>query len=389
MKHSNFTLIFIFLSLFSISLQSQSLDTLVDVGGYNLHFTIIKGEGIPILFESGAGNDGSVWNNILDPISKVTGTTLITYDRSGFGKSELNPNETDDSKFGIMNGIEELETGLKKLDYDKDIILVSHSYGGLYNLLYASRHLNTVKSIIFIDVALNTIMSDKILDQYFPSPVLKEDYKEDMGMYYFDKNFRETIILMRSIDYPTITPIVSLYVERTVVKGSESEEDSKRWNMIHKEFSNGRPNVKTIFARGSGHYIFKDNPSLAINTIIKAYSETLNEDQQNNILKKALDNAIELSVEAKKIEMEYRHSEDDLNQWGYTLMQDEELEKALEIFKLNTILYPESWNVYDSYGEALLKSNRKEESIEMYKKSIALNPENENGKEMLLKIKQE
>ena len=84
MKHANFTFILIF--LYSISLQSQSLDTLVDVGGYNLHFNIIKGEGIPILFEAGGGNDGSVWNNILDPISKVTGTTLITYDRSGFGK---------------------------------------------------------------------------------------------------------------------------------------------------------------------------------------------------------------------------------------------------------------------------------------------------------------
>ena len=79
----------------------------------------------------------------------------------------------------------------------------------------------------------------------------------------------------------------------------------------------------------------------------------------------------------------------DFNDWGYALMESEELEKALEVFKLNTILFPDSWNVYDSYGEALMKSNRKEESIEMYEKSIAMNPENENGKEMLLKIKQE
>ncbi len=82
-------------------------------------------------------------------------------------------------------------------------------------------------------------------------------------------------------------------------------------------------------------------------------------------------------------------SERDLNILGYTLMQNEEFEKALEVFRLNTILFPESWNAYDSYGEGLMNANRKEESIKMYEKSVALNPENENGKEMILKMKQE
>ncbi|MGC1203598.1 MAG: hypothetical protein WA839_01770 [Flavobacteriaceae bacterium] len=79
----------------------------------------------------------------------------------------------------------------------------------------------------------------------------------------------------------------------------------------------------------------------------------------------------------------------DLNNLGYELMDNEELEKALEVFKLNTILFPDNWNVYDSYGEGLMNANRKEESIEMYEKSIALNPKNEYGKEMILKMKQE
>jgi len=379
----------IFLTFFTVtSVQSQEIDTLVDVGGYNMHFTIVKGQGTPILFDAGAGDDGSVWNNILEPIQKVTGTTLITYDRSGFGKSELNPTESEDSNFGIMNGIKELEIGLEKLGYNKDIILVSHSYGGLHNLLYTSRNPNKVKSIVFIDALLNTIKSDKMLNKYFSSPMLKDDYKGNMGNYYITKNYKETILLMRSIDYPINIPIISLYAERPFVVGSEFEEIHKRWNKCHKEFGNERPNVKTIVAEGSNHYIFKDNPSLAINTIIKAYSETLNKDQQNDILKRALDNAIELSVETKKSEMEYLHSESDLNQWGYRLFQNGELEKALEVLKLNTILYPESWNVYDSYGEVLTELNRKLEAIEMYEKSIELNPDNESGKNMIEKIKQ-
>ena len=110
--------------------------------------------------------------------------------------------------------------------------------------------------------------------------------------------------------------------------------------------------------------------------------------QKFEILERALQNSIELSVESKKVEIENLHSENDLNEWGYKLIQDNELEKALEVFKLNTILYPQSWNAYDSYGEALYASNKTGEAIKMYKKSIALNPENENGKKVLLQLKQ-
>ena len=41
--------------------QAQTLDTLVDVGTHQLHFKIWPGEGTPILFEAGNGDDGSVW----------------------------------------------------------------------------------------------------------------------------------------------------------------------------------------------------------------------------------------------------------------------------------------------------------------------------------------
>ena len=116
-----------FLVIISFSLHVQSQDTLVDIGGYKMHFKIMKGEGTPILFDAGAGNDGSVWDNILEKIHKVTGTTLITYDRSGFGQSELNPKLKNDSDFGIQNGINELETGLSMLGFNDEIILVSSS----------------------------------------------------------------------------------------------------------------------------------------------------------------------------------------------------------------------------------------------------------------------
>ena len=103
--------------------QSQSKDTLVDVGQYKLHFNIIKGTGTPILFESGSGNDGTVWKELIQPIADITGTTIITYDRAGLGKSEIktidnNNNNNDFEEHSILDNVIALEEGLKKIGYD-------------------------------------------------------------------------------------------------------------------------------------------------------------------------------------------------------------------------------------------------------------------------------
>ncbi|WP_424003666.1 alpha/beta fold hydrolase [Maribacter sp. IgM3_T14_3] len=345
----------------------------------------MKGEGTPILFDAGAGNDGSVWDNILEKIHEVTGTTLITYDRSGFGTSEVNPNLKNDSDFGILNGIKELEIGLAKLGYNNEIILVPHSYGGFYTTLYASRHPDKVKYVVRVDANLVGFYTDdalKMMDAQEAPPKTPET----LGNYYLFKNYPETVKELREIDFPSNVPLID--VISPINRGFPDEY----WALnkkVHKDFVDAEPNRVELIAEGSGHYIFKDNPGLIINTIIKAYSETLNEKEQNALLEKALGNAIELSIEAKKTEIENKHSENDLNDWGYTLIRNQELEKALQVFKLNTMLFPDSFNAFDSYGEALLKANRKAEAIEMYEKSIELNSENENGKKVLLQMKEE
>lgn len=52
---------------------------------------------------------------------------------------------------------------------------------------------------------------------------------------------------------------------------------------------------------------------------------------------------------------------------------------GIEAFKLNTILFPDGYNTYDSYGEALRISGQKAAAILEYQKSVRLNPKNEGG----------
>lgn len=105
-----------------------------------------------------------------------------------------------------------------------------------------------------------------------------------------------------------------------------------------------------------------------------------------HLRKVGFDKAIELVNLEKKKNPDFKPKEFELNEWGYRMMSKNELKNASEIFKLNTYLFPGSWNAYDSYGEALLRLGNKDQAIRMYQRSIDLNPDNENGKKMLKQL---
>jgi len=85
----------------------------------------------------------------------------------------------------------------------------------------------------------------------------------------------------------------------------------------------------------------------------------------------------------KGLESTYNVSENELNNFAYELLNSKKVEDALEIFILNTELYPNAFNTYDSLGECLLILGKKERGLKAYQKSLELNPDNENAKNIL------
>lgn len=83
-------------------------------------------------------------------------------------------------------------------------------------------------------------------------------------------------------------------------------------------------------------------------------------------------------------DLEYRAAH--LNMFGYSLMRESELDNAIEVFKLNTELFPNNANVWDSLGEAYMNKGEKDKAVENYKKALELAPQNENAKKMLEKL---
>ncbi|MFD2916294.1 serine hydrolase [Psychroserpens luteus] len=72
------------------------------------------------------------------------------------------------------------------------------------------------------------------------------------------------------------------------------------------------------------------------------------------IYEKDVNEAITFYNSVKADTINYRVNENDINQLGYLLINENKVDAATQIFKLNISEHPKSANVYDSYGDALL-----------------------------------
>lgn len=273
---------------------SQSKDTLIDVGKYKLNFNIIKGEGTAILFESGSGNDSSIWSDLVQPIAEITGSTIITYDRAGIGNSIINPENNGIDNNTILDGVEALEIGLKKLGYDDDIILVAHSFGGLYATLFAARNEKKVKQVVFIDASLAGFYTESFvnsLNARLPVVLLNQFKEQKPGLYYEIKNVGNTLELLNKTEFPTSVPVIDL-VASEPYNPLKNDDDKQRWIANHEAFANTSVNRELLIINDANHYIFKDQSELVINVVVKAYVNTLSESGNKEILLRALDFSI-------------------------------------------------------------------------------------------------
>lgn len=83
----------------------------------------------------------------------------------------------------------------------------------------------------------------------------------------------------------------------------------------------------------------------------------------------------------------YLLSEMDMNMLGYDYLKANKYDEAIAVFRMNTEAFPDSFNTYDSLGEAYAAKGDKKSAIKNYEKSVKLNPGNQNGIQMLEKLK--
>jgi pimeloyl-ACP methyl ester carboxylesterase len=117
---------------------------LVDVGGDRLHLRC-TGSGRPVVvLEAGLGESSSYWGWIAPAVARFT--KVCVYDRAGRGWSE--PAVRPQDGIAVAN---DLHAMLNRGHIDQPYVLVGHSLGGLYVLVFAARYPDQVAGMVLLD----------------------------------------------------------------------------------------------------------------------------------------------------------------------------------------------------------------------------------------------
>lgn len=72
--------------------------------------------------------------------------------------------------------------------------------------------------------------------------------------------------------------------------------------------------------------------------------------------------------------------EEAVNSFGYSLLGKKQAEAAIDVFRLNTELYPQSGNAWDSLAETYLAAGKKGLARQLYAKALEVEPDYPNAK---------
>jgi tetratricopeptide (TPR) repeat protein len=85
-------------------------------------------------------------------------------------------------------------------------------------------------------------------------------------------------------------------------------------------------------------------------------------------------------------EIDSAEVEIEVNNAGYGLLQMGLARQAVQVFELNSRVFPDAWNVWDSLGEGQAELGLYGEAVRSYQRSLELNPDNANAVEMIDRI---
>jgi pimeloyl-ACP methyl ester carboxylesterase len=235
-------------------------DTLVDIGTHKLRVVVsdIESE-YTVVLEAGGGKDSDSYQKIQDTLAQLTGARVVSYDRSGFGQSELGPDQ-----FDAGDEVDALKRCLEALDIEGKLILVGLSYGGFLVQLFTHQYPELVSGAVLID-PMNVKFVDRFgLDNlnavtpYFDPPT---NDREKAGNRMVD-SFTGSLQLLRGKELPADIPIILL-------TSGNPPFSSDIWRQCHEELVGNGDKHELRIAEGCNHDILEEDPQLVLKTVVE------------------------------------------------------------------------------------------------------------------------
>ncbi len=252
--------------------EVEAIEALIQVGKYRLNFKVIEGGSLTVLLEAGGGLDAREWNRLAPELARKTGATIVSYDRAGFGKSDLPETPHD-----MREEVGWLWQGLRKLDLDKDLILVGHSFGGWMIRLFASEHPEVVRGMVFVDPFTNEIV-DLLGMEYLDNHPLAGKIPFDTSQPDKLTKFQRAVVrmsggglapkmeIMSKTTLPSDIPVVVLTCGKPFLPKTE---DQQAWRLSHEQLTASIKGATLVVAEKSDHMIPGRQPDLVIEAVME------------------------------------------------------------------------------------------------------------------------
>src|SRR5580700_1141251 len=117
---------------------------MLDVGGRKLHVNVL-GHGSPaVILEAGIAASSLSWALVAKQVAAFT--TVVTYDRAGFGWSDPAPHHSTS-----LDAARDLALLLDKAQIPEPLLLVGHSFGGLIVRVFEQEFPGRVAGLVLVD----------------------------------------------------------------------------------------------------------------------------------------------------------------------------------------------------------------------------------------------
>jgi pimeloyl-ACP methyl ester carboxylesterase len=250
--------------------QIEATEVLVPVGEHRLNFQVIQGGRPTILLEAGGGMDSRQWNALAPQLAETTGATVVSYDRAGFGKSDL-----PDTPLDMREEVERLWRGLGALDLDEDLVLVGHSFGGWMIRLFASRHPEVVRGMVSVDAFTNEfvdLLGVEYLDNHPMMGRLPFDTSEANHLTPIQRAMIRMVggglgpkmDVMREAAVPRGVPVVVIASGRRFLL---TEEEHEAWRLAQERLAASIEGATLVVAEHSDHMVPARQPNLILEAV--------------------------------------------------------------------------------------------------------------------------
>ncbi len=238
---------------------SIGIEKFIDISTHRLRVVLSE---LPsehtIVLEAGGGKDADSYKAIQSKLANLIRMRVMSYDRSGFGLSELGP-----AHFNAVDEVKALKRCLEIQGFADKLILVGLSYGGFLIQLFTALYPELVSGLVLID-PMNVSYVDHIgleklnaMMPYFENPATNPE-KAGNRMIDFSS---ESFAALCGKELPQHIPVILLTSGIPPLPG--------RWRQCHEEMVMNSEMHQLLIAEENHHDIVEENPELVIQTIIE------------------------------------------------------------------------------------------------------------------------